>query len=425
MKKILHNSITKRLIISFLIAIIWSIPLYTLYFGIESKLLNTAVAPIAIYLLLVSPATVWLFSGLFIGVFWFWWIGLSFIHYHLPWMVIPIDITISLVYALLLYFGAWIAEYISKRVQIDRVDIIFKAIYLALLPDIHPFGFDWFRPQILFAISYWGVTNMDYYIIITSLAINIILAKSYPKLRYLPLILMLSAMDIETPKISYSQNSDKIYIAHTDVPIEKKWNPDYIKPQLRGVFTQIDRAIDRGYRAIILPESVIPLFLNREPILMDMLKSRSKYIDIVVGALYLDGDIHRNSAYIFREGNYTVADKSVLVPFGESNPLPYWLSGIVNRIFFDGAPDYKPAKKPTDIDLEGKRFRVAICYEGTSEQIYFGNIKNIIVISNNAWFTPSIEPTLQKLLMVYLSKKYRVDIYHSVNGSKSFKVDME
>ena len=40
----------------------------------------------------------------------------------------------------------------------------------------------------------------------------------------------------------------------------------------------------------------------------------------------------------------------------------------------------------------------------------------VIVISNNAWFTPSIQPTLQKLLMKYYKKKYNLH-YFSVTNS--------
>ena len=42
-----------------------------------------------------------------------------------------------------------------------------------------------------------------------------------------------------------------------------------------------------------------------------------------------------------------------------------------------------------------------------------------IKLSNNAWFTPSIEPTLQHLLLKYYSKKYGVTIFHVANGSEN------
>jgi len=46
----------------------------------------------------------------------------------------------------------------------------------------------------------------------------------------------------------------------------------------------------------------------------------------------------------------------------------------------------------------------------------------MILLSNNGWFTPSTEPTLQKLLLQYYSKKYGTTVYHSVNMSESYVV---
>ncbi len=46
----------------------------------------------------------------------------------------------------------------------------------------------------------------------------------------------------------------------------------------------------------------------------------------------------------------------------------------------------------------------------------------MIATSNNAWFTPSIEPTLQKLLLKYYAKKYDVTIFHSINGSENYTI---
>ena len=44
----------------------------------------------------------------------------------------------------------------------------------------------------------------------------------------------------------------------------------------------------------------------------------------------------------------------------------------------------------------------------------------MIVLSNNGWFVPSTEPTLQKLLLLYYNKKYDTTIYHSINMSPSY-----
>ena len=44
----------------------------------------------------------------------------------------------------------------------------------------------------------------------------------------------------------------------------------------------------------------------------------------------------------------------------------------------------------------------------------------MILISNNGWFVPSVEPTLQRLLLEYYSHRYGTFIYHSVNMSDSY-----
>ena len=397
-----------------IISILFSLPIYLSHLGIENRVLNSILAISAIYLLINAKRFVWFISGGLIALFWFWWIGLSFIHYKMPYLVVPIDIIVALVYATLFFSLAFFCEKFNSI----YIENLLKSISIYLLSIIHPFGFDWFKPQILFTHSYFGVSDLDFLLILLSLYLL-----SIKKLYTIPISIVLLILSIDTSSVKTNYNNPKdIYIAYTDVPIEKKWNPKFLKPQLQDIFFNIDRAINQSYKIIILPESVIPLFLNREPILMDMLKSRSKQITIIIGALYLDNGVNRNSAFIFKDGNLTVANKTILVPFGESNPLPKFLSKLVNRLFFDGAPDYLPASTPTDIIIDNKTYRVAICYEGTSEKMYKG-IKRLIVISNNAWFTPSIEPTLQRLLMEYYARRYKVDIYHSINGSSSLYIE--
>ena len=105
----------------------------------------------------------------------------------------------------------------------------------------------------------------------------------------------------------------------------------------------------------------------------------------------------------------------VLVPFGEYIPLPKFIRDFINEKFFAGASDFKTAKKPTDFNIKGIKFRNAVCYEATTDTIYEGDVKYVIATSNNAWFAPSIEPTLQRLLMKYYAKKYLVIIFHSAN----------
>jgi apolipoprotein N-acyltransferase len=47
----------------------------------------------------------------------------------------------------------------------------------------------------------------------------------------------------------------------------------------------------------------------------------------------------------------------------------------------------------------------------------------MIVLSNNGWFTPSIEPALQRLLLQYYARKYGTTIYHAVNMAPSYIIE--
>jgi apolipoprotein N-acyltransferase len=126
-----------------------------------------------------------------------------------------------------------------------------------------------------------------------------------------------------------------------------------------------------------------------------------------------------NSSFFFKDGELEIADKVVLVPFGERIPLPKWAVTLINDIFFDGAEDFRGAKKVSDFEIENYTFRSAVCYEATTDRLFENSPKYMIVISNNAWFTPSIQPTLQKLLLRLYARKYETIIFHSANSGIS------
>ena len=215
---------------------------------------------------------------------------------------------------------------------------------------------------------------------------------------------------------------ENIALITTNTKVKDKWNETLHPEQFNAVYTHIDQAIKEKKSLIILPESVFPIFLNRSEKNIAILEEKAKDISIVIGGLYWDGETPRNSTYIFTDGKIHIANKVVLVPFGESNPLPDFLSDWVNEVFYDGAVDYKASSDVIDYQIDGITYRNAICFEGTSEKLYEGTPKNMILLSNNGWFTPSVEPTLQKLLLQYYSKKYGTTIYHSVNMSESYIV---
>ncbi|HEX5329010.1 nitrilase-related carbon-nitrogen hydrolase, partial [Sulfuricurvum sp.] len=181
----------------------------------------------------------------------------------------------------------------------------------------------------------------------------------------------------------------------------------------------IDDAIAQGYDLIVLPESAFPLYMNEHTEISEALAMRSLHIAILTGTLHKEDGLNYNVSYLFDQGNITVAKKTILVPFGEYIPLPEFLRGWVNREIFGGGADFVTAKKPTDFTLKGTTFRNAVCYEATRAELYTPDVRYMIAVSNNGWFKPSIEPTVQKLLIRFYARKNHTVVFHSANGGGS------
>jgi len=228
----------------------------------------------------------------------------------------------------------------------------------------------------------------------------------------------LALIQLKSPSPS-SLPKQKIFLSSPKTPQELKWQDSYRGESIDNNFKIIKKAIKGGYDIVVLSESAFALFLNTESYLMQELKNLSQKITIVTGGLYFDGKDSYNSTYYFQKGEVMIANKVVLVPFGEEIPLPKFISRYINKIIYDGADDYIAAKRPVDVKIADESFRNAICYEATRDELYLNNPKYMIAISNNAWFTPSIEPTLQHLLLRYFSRIHHTTIFHSANMAKT------
>jgi apolipoprotein N-acyltransferase len=400
----------------FFIALLSAVYLYLDWFGLVNYLLNTIFGILTFYYLLQADKKVWFWFGFFMSMLWFWWISVSFKNYGFAW-AIPIGVVVSsTIFALLFLLIAKVAEWVAAKLNAPLLDLIIKATGLLLFSYIHPFGFDWYKPELLFTNSYIGIAKWQFALVLIALVLTL-----YKK-QLLFLLLILGAY----PYASHFQTKrplpQDIALTNFHINVIDKWRPELQTKHIGMVFAAIDQAIEEKKSLVILPESIFALFLNNQPLLMEALLERSNHISIVLGALYQEGNKNRNSTYIFKNGQYRIANKVVLVPFGEYNPLPRWMGKMVNKLFFDGAPDYVADTQPIDYEVAGKQFRNAICYEACSEPLYKGNPKNMIVISNNGWVTPSIEPTQQKILLQYYSKKYGTTIYHAANMSPSYIV---
>jgi len=392
----------KRLVKDILFAIVTALLLsafiYFEDFNLTSKALNTLFGIGGFALLLYIPKRAILFSGFFIGLLWFYWIGFSFVYQGVGYMEPIITIAFGFIY--LIFFA-----------PLSFTDNpLIRALLLFGLSFVAPFNWNWMQLPLPFVDSYIGVYKYQFALVLLALALPSLLKKPY---RYLPLLLLIGALNYGYPKQELAPL--KIKVVTTHIKQENKWQPQYLYPTVTMAFQEIEQAIYENYDVIVLPESVFPLYMNKTPDLIKNLEKFSKQITIVAGSLLYEDGQNYNVTYMFQDGSYKIAKKLVLVPFGEYIPLPKFAQKFINDTFFSGASDFVTAKKPTDFIIKGIKFRNAICYEATCPELYRDHPKYMIAMSNNAWFAPSIEPTLQRLLMKYYARKNGTTIYHSAN----------
>jgi apolipoprotein N-acyltransferase len=382
-----------------LIPLLFSIPIYFEYFGIGSNLINTICGIFIIYFLFTTDKKSMFYIGTFVGILLFYWISISFIYYGF-WYLIPLGILgVGFIYGLFFYFIGFFQNYFYRLLSIISIEFI------------HPLGFNWFNFDLFFANSY--IIDCHYLIFLLFLFLTLKQNFKFIPFLFLPFILYI-------PKQKPNDLNLDIKLVTTNISQDQKWKQNSAKTSFEIVKREIESAIKENRQIIVLPESSIEAYLNQQPYIMQYLKAQSHKISIVLGSIKYDNNQIFNSNYIFQKGVVTIANKVVPVPIGEKIPLPQFLVDFINDIFYDGANDYSSANDVTNYYLHDTKFRNAICFEATVKDLYKNNPKYLIANSNNAWFSPSIQPIMQKLLLQGLSNRYGTTIFHSCNGSSSY-----
>ena len=396
------NKLLQTILLGILTAITFSAFIYFEEYGFTNRLVNTLFGVGALALFLYIPKRSVLIAGFLIGLLWFYWIGYSFEYQGVGYMTPIVTIAFGFIY--MLFFGVLA---LTKEVYI-------RAILLFSLSFFEPFDWNWLQIELIFVDSYIGVLKYQLFLVLLSLSLPAYIPKAY---KFTPLLLLLTTLQYSSADLQEAPL--KIKLVQTDVKQEVKWLASSKNNLLMDNLQAIVSAIEEGYDVVVLPESVFPIFMNTHPILQLQLRDMSEHISIIAGALLFEGKKNYNVTYFFEDGEVHIAKKMVLVPFGEYIPLPKFARDFVNNTFFSGESDFIHATEPTDFTIKGVKFRNAICYEATCQELYEGDVQYVIATSNNAWFAPSIEPTLQRLLMKYYARKNGVIIYHSANWSGS------
>lgn len=400
------------LCISFIFASVCVAPFYVQWIcelcDVEApKILVSILGVLSIASVLFTPKNRRFSVGFFIGVLWFYWIGLGLRYFDMSVLIPLVIVAEALLIACVFYIGLWCEC------------LLWRFGFIMLLSYFTPLGFDWIMLESVFAFSYFGVDKLSLGLIVLGLWVTIKYERWW---KMVGIVCLIFALDSKTFSENPPQIPLKIKLIESEVSQDITWRMEQMVSIFQTYIDQIERVKNEGYEAIILPESAFYVPLDSKYFShFDKLIQMSKDIVIVVGALRVEQNengevLYFNSAYKFENGEMTFLDKVLLVPFGER--LPQSLLPIVN-VFFEGIGGFSPGREFGYFDIKGVRFKNAICYEGTNSDFYADDPQLVIVTSNNAWFVPSIEPILQKNLMKYYARLHNSTILHATNLSKA------
>lgn len=411
-----------------------SIIIFIVIFSILHKnhyLLSSIGYIISVAIFLFLPKNYRFLFGFFVGAFGFYWITLSFRFEDLTYFI-PLGIFgIALIYGIFFYF------------LLFYNNLFFRFLTAFCLFFIAPLGFNWLNLEYFSAYTIFSVSSLLF--ILISLTF---LKKRFYILSFLFFIFSLDYnFNIEDSKLN-------AYIVETSYTQEMRWTTKYRERIINNNFNAIEYAINNGFEMVILPENSFQLTLNQDSDLYKKLLDLSEKIIIVVGGLRSQSkDINKNiesnnvislddldsntkdfnlesdfieksyintpttkagfynSTYIFASGRSIVADKIELVPFGEILPF----SSVLK--LFGMSVGFNSGEEVVVVEYKGLKIAIANCYEGTMSLPYKKGAKYIIMTSNNAWFAPSTQDIMQKMIIKYYARKYDTFVYHSTNSS--------
>lgn len=190
----------------------------------------------------------------------------------------------------------------------------------------------------------------------------------------------------------------KVSLLQGNIPQELKWQPQSLQPTLDLYLEMTHENWDSDL--IIWPETAIPGYFHQhmdDVILPLQAKSAETKTDILIGGFYHNEEGipgAENSIIAITPQERSIYSKQHLVPFSEYIPfLEYirWLGDYI-QLPYDSV---KRGTGPTTLNVAGQIAQMSVCYEDVYGDETIRGLPEatmLINVSNDGWFTGSIEP---------------------------------
>ena len=359
--------------------------------------------PFAFFILLKEKSLrFWLLSGLLFFFLSLRWVHIASHEYGgintlVSWLLVFLLASVLSLYQFGLSFALW------KFLGFKYVFFPFLWVGVELLRSAVPYGgFPWLLtgtvlidvPVLKFVLVHLGVFGGG---LLLLLGVAAFLEKGL-KLQVFTLLLALifSYTGMWKSHASLSPFGDKrveVAILQPAIPQNVKLSEEGFRKTLPMYISLIEEAIERGAKAVILPESAFYFFISELEYEGKAILELSKKITIIVGMVDVDFKkrIAYNSVVVIDRGAIKDRyDKIKLLPFGEYIPTPF---GFAKELFSAIAGiDYIPGIKTEPLNINGLSIATPICFEVA----YPGLVKKlsdgadfVAVLTNDAWFKDS------------------------------------
>ena len=249
----------------------------------------------------------------------------------------------------------------------------------------------------------WGTLGVSYFSLLISASLVVVFQKQIKqKFVALATILLISIISYTLSFINWvSPTGESLSVAmiQGNIAQENKWKPEHLRPALDLYMKKTEEHWDADL--IIWPETAIAGYFREhfEDVINPLQKkSLETQTDLVIGGFYYNTENEvpstENSILVINPDNRAIYSKQHRVPFSEYVPLLkylHWLDKWINLPY----DNIGKGTGPVNLTVAGQLARLSICYEDAfGEEIINGlpAAGLLINLSNDGWFTGSIEP---------------------------------
>ncbi|UCE85152.1 MAG: apolipoprotein N-acyltransferase [Deltaproteobacteria bacterium] len=305
------------------------------------------------------------------------------------------------------------------------------------------------NPALLALAPFTGVYGLSFVTVLGGTALAELLARARGGARAsraartaLASVVALHALGLVLRAIEPDRPAETVRMAALQGNVDQgqKWDLVRLRETLELYEDLAAQAADRGARVIVLPETALPVALDRYTELKQRWAAfaRSRGVAVVIGAVGVEGSNEDlrfyDSAFVLGpDGRFAARyDKAHLVPFGEYVPLRGLLGSLLAAVARGIAPDsVTPGPGPRAIELEGAglalRAGVPICYEllfpDLIRRFVDGGASVLLAITNDAWYGRTGAPYQFLAMTALRSAETRVFTVRAANTGVSAIID--